>query len=377
MSDIGNAEKKFPKPGVLALVGDCYGGNGGIAQYNQDLIEAIAPVASRIVVLPRAGSASKGQLPCGVWQLRPSFNQLVYVWAAAIATIRFRNLGVVFCGHIGMFPLAWAIARLTGARLWLQVHGVEAWPPQSGWRRWCVERADLITAVSRITRRRLLDWVSLPSYRVRVLPNTVRDGFIAGPRSKAVAERYGVVGKRILLTVGRLASTERSKGHELVMSLLPDLRRRFPDIVYLIAGIGDDQARLESVARESKLLNDVVWFIGYVPDNDLPDLYRLADLFVMPSSTEGFGIVYIEAARCGLPVIGGNRDGSVDALRNGQVGALVDATDPEALKRAIIAGLDQGRIDSEIVAVFTRPHFVKRAQRLFDALRVSTMISDV
>src|SRR5205823_2398319 len=148
-----------------------------------------------------------------------------------------------------------------------------------------------------------------------------------GPPSAAYRERLGVGGGPIILTVGRLASTERSKGHEPIFTIMRSLRARFPGLIYLIAGDGDDRSRLETVARALGLGPDAVRFLGYVADEDLPDLYRLADLFVMPSATEGFGIVYLEAAGCGLRVLGGAGDGSRDAIPDNRIGEVVDPTD--------------------------------------------------
>ena len=96
-----------------------------------------------------------------------------------------------------------------------------------------------------------------------------------------------------------------------------------PNAIYLIAGAGDDKQRLEHLAAERGLAGRVV-FTGHVPADELPSYYALADVFAMPSTGEGFGIVFLEAAACGLPVIAGNADGSVDALGEGQIGCLVD-----------------------------------------------------
>jgi len=193
------------------------------------------------------------------------------------------------------------------------------------------------------------------------MPNTVRDIFFPGEVARHSRDRLGIADGPTILTVGRLASTERSKGHEAVFALLQALRRRFPDLIYLIAGEGDDRPRLEQKARALGLGADMVRFLGYVPDAELPDLYRLADLFVMPSETEGFGIVYLEAAACGLRVLGGAGDGSGDAIQDSRVGATVDPHDPDALLAAITAGLQAGRVDPALIAAYRRPHFARVA----------------
>lgn len=138
----------------------------------------------------------------------------------------------------------------------------------------------------------------------------------------------------MLLTVSRLNAQERYKGHDRVIQVLPELLRTFPDLRYLIAGDGDDRSRLESLAGQSGV-SDRVIFAGEVPDEDLPDIYRLADAYVMPSTGEGFGIVFLEAAVSGLPIVGGGVDGSRDALADGAVGVCVDPSDSSSLMTAV------------------------------------------
>ncbi len=363
---------------IVALVGDCYGAPGGIARYNQDLFESLVTAdlhgpnaqeqQAEILVVPRLGDASGIALPAHIRQWPPVFSRLLYSLVAFWVAWHHRPIDVVFCGHVYMAPLAWALARFFGARYWLQAHGVDIWTPQRRLKRAAVESADLVTAVSRVTRRRLLGWANLDPHRVRVLPNTVRDVFAPGIASPAYRRRLGLRGGPVLLTVGRLASTERSKGHEPIFTILPALRVQFPDLVYVIAGDGDDRERLEARARKLGLGQETVRFLGYVPDEELPDLYRLADLFVMPSATEGFGIVYLEAAACGLRVLGGVGDGSNDAIQDDRVGATVDPDDPKALLRAIETGLSNGRVDPAAIEAYRRPHFARLARLVLTGL---------
>ena len=369
---------------ILALVGDCYGAPGGIARYNQDLFESLVTAdpqgpnaresQAEIVVVPRLGDASGITLPAGIRQWPPVFSRLLYSLVSLWVAWRHRPIDIVFCGHVFMAPLAWALAHSFGARYWLQAHGVDIWTPQTGLKRAAVEAADLVTAVSRMTRRRLLGWTNLDPQRVRVLANTVRDVFAPGAASPTYREGLGLRGGPVLLTVGRLASTERSKGHEPIFTVLPALRARFPDLVYLIAGDGDDRQRLEARARELGLGPETVRFLGYVPDEELPDLYRLADLFVMPSATEGFGIVYMEAAACGLRVLGGAGDGSNDAIQDARVGATADPGDFNALLTAIAKGLRDGRVDPAAIEAYRRPHFAQVARLILAELAAAPLV---
>jgi phosphatidylinositol alpha-1,6-mannosyltransferase len=372
---------------IVALVGDCYGAPGGIARFNQDLFESLVTAdqqgpnvqdrQAEVLVVPRLGDAHGIALPAHIRQWPPVFSRLIYSLVAFWVAWHHRPIDVVFCGHVFMAPLAWGLARFFGARYWLQTHGVDIWTPQRGLKRAAVEKADIVTAVSRVTRRRLLGWADLDPHRVRVLPNTVRDVFAPGVASSAYRERLGLRGGPVLLTVGRLASTERSKGHEPIFAVLPALRARFPDLVYVIAGDGDDRERLEARARELGLGQDAVRFLGYVPDEELPDLYRLADLFVMPSATEGFGIVYLEAAACGLRVLGGAGDGSNDAIQDARVGATVDPDDLDALLSAIETGLSNGRVDPAAIEAYRRPHFARVARLVLTELMEASPVRRV
>ena len=354
---------------ILALVSDCYGAGGGIARYNQDLFEALVEGDADIVILPRLGAVDGGALPAGIRQLpavlsRPLFS-LVALWTAW----RLRPIDIVFCGHPFMAPVAWMVARFARARYWVQAHGTDIWGPRPALVRKAIGAADMATAVSRATRHSLLGWVDLAPDRARVLPDTVRDMFAPGPRSAALAARLQLGPGPILLTVGRLSASERYKGHEQIFAALPAVRAKFPTLVHAVAGDGDDRARLERRARELVPDPAAVRFLGFVPDEDLLDLYRLADLYVMPSTQEGFGIVYLEAAACGLRVVGGKGGGSGDAIPDGRVGVTVDPADTPALAEAIAGQLAQGKADPAAVEPYRRAHFAPAARRLLARLK--------
>jgi glycosyltransferase involved in cell wall biosynthesis len=151
-------------------------------------------------------------------------------------------------------------------------------------------------------------------------------------------EHYRLQDRKVILTVGRMAAGECYKGHDRILRCLARVRQRVPEVSYLIVGAGDDQSRLAELTAELAL-GETVIFAGTVSDEDLPDHYALADVFAMPSNGEGFGIVFLEAAACGLHVIGGNRDGSVDPLAEGAIGLLVDPYDENALTAALIDAL--------------------------------------
>ena len=359
-----------PPPGVscriLAIVGDAFGGHGGIAQYNRDFLSALVNCGSvdEIVVVPRLAPGALGTLPSGVRQLPPVGARVGYVLTVLWALFAHRPIHLIFCGHVLMVPLAAVMARVLGVPLWLQVHGIEVWKELSTLHRRAIESASLVTAVSRYTKHRMLEWVGIEPYRVKVLPNTVDPRYSPGPKPEYLLERHALYGRRVLLTVARLAASQQHKGHDRVLGTMARVLARHHDTSYLIVGGGDDRPRLEALAREYGVSGNVQ-FAGMVPAQELPDYFRLADVFVMPSVGDGFGIAFLEAAATGIHVIGGNRDGSRDALCDGALGTLVDPDNLEELAAAIEAALDNTARTIDRTDRFKRERFVSHVDALY------------
>ena len=119
-------------------------------------------------------------------------------------------------------------------------------------------------------------------------------------------------------------------------------------------------------------VGEKVIFAGFVPTEDLVKHYQVADAYVMPSQ-EGFGIVYLEAMACGLPVLSGDGDGSADPLQDGKLGWRVPHRDPEAVANACIEMLkgEDKRCDGqwlreESLKIFGRITFTKRVKQIFN-----------
>jgi phosphatidylinositol alpha-1,6-mannosyltransferase len=353
---------------ILALVTDGFGGSGGIAQYNRDFLSALARCdrVGDVIVLPRL-SARSVALPNGVQQLRAVEKRLAYSVAALWTAIKHQPFDLVFCGHLFMAPLAAVIARALRAPLWVQVHGIEAWRELSGLKRRSVESATIITSVSRYTRRRLLEWVGIEPARVKVLPNTVDPQNHPGPKPAYLLERHAAGGKKVLVTVSRLDSSEQYKGHDRVIRTLPRVLSQHPNTIYLIVGGGDDRPRLESLAVECGVIKNVQ-FTGFVPAGELPDYFRVADVFVMPSAGEGFGIAFLEGMATGVRVIAGSQDGSRDALCDGALGTLVDPEDCEELASAILAALHDPARSGDRTSRFKPDRFAEHLNSLCQLL---------
>jgi phosphatidylinositol alpha-1,6-mannosyltransferase len=140
------------------------------------------------------------------------------------------------------------------------------------------------------------------------------------------------------LSLGRLVAR---KGQDTVLRALPELLRQVPNLVYVIAGKGSDQARLEALAGELGVAPHVR-FVGFVPEADLAAAYRSADVYAMiareaDDDLEGFGMTYLEANSAARPVVGGRSGGTEDAIVDGATGILVDPVDPQAAGQALLS----------------------------------------
>ena len=310
---------------VLALLGDSFYASGGIAQFNRDLIAAWVEMDSvtEIVLVPRFATGSRSGLPGKVVEKPPVRSLILYVLSAALESIRRPSFDFIFCGHLNMIPLAVILSRMTGTPVWLQLHGIEAWEKPSRTMRWSVERTALVTCVSRHTRRMFLRWACLPTHRVLVLPNTVGEQFNQNGKRDLQIANHELAENTVILTVSRLSTKEGYKGHDRVIGCMPELCAEFDNLVYAIAGAGDLQGSLQKLA-DSLGVGHAIKFLGPIGPNELPSVYRGADVFVMPSTGEGFGIVFLESIACGTPVIAGDSDGARDPLHDGALGMLCD-----------------------------------------------------
>ena len=150
--------------------------------------------------------------------------------------------------------------------------------------------------------------------------------------------RYGLSpSNQVIFTLTRLASSEQYKGYEQVIKAVSRLKHMFPGIKYILSGQYDskEEIRIKDLISNYQV-NDQVILTGFLKEDELTDHFLLSDLFVLPSKKEGFGIVFIEALVCGLPVICGNADGSTDAIRDGELGTAINVDDLGELEKTII-----------------------------------------
>lgn len=247
--------------------------------------------------------------------------------------------------HAGRVLPSGLVSVLVGKTFELPVvvyaHGEEI----TGWRermkrrvmRWTYRQADLVIANSTFTRDRLVE-LGVAAERVAIVHPGVDDSRF-GPHADggSVRRELGVGSGSLILSVGRL---QARKGFDRIIEALPFIAAHKPDTAYAIVGSGDDEGRLRRLAFKCGVA-DRVHFVGKVTEEELPSWYAACDVFAMPNrnidgDTEGFGMVYLEAAACGKPVVAGRDGGTGSAVLDGITGLRVDGNRTEAVAAALI-----------------------------------------
>jgi glycosyltransferase involved in cell wall biosynthesis len=366
---------RFGSPHRVFVFLTIFSEEGGIQNYSKTLLQAyvsLFPAAGSAVFLLRDSPVSDNPLQSDSLTFH-------YFQAAsagrersqlALSLLRFllqHRPQQVICGHVNLAPLIQLLCQPLGIPYLVITHGKEVWQPLPLLQRIALHKAQSIWTVSRYTRTHLCASNGIPPEPVKILPNVVDgDRFTPATKPLTLLIKYGTGDAKVLMTVARLWSGDIYKGVDVTIRALPKIRQFYPDVKYLVIGRGDDQPRLAQLAEELGVKEQVI-FAGFVPDEALAEHYRLADAYIMPSQ-EGFGIVYLEAMACGIPVLAGDADGSADPLQDGRLGWRVPHRDPEAVAKACIEMLrgDDRRCNGRWLREQTLIHFGRDAfaQRL-------------
>jgi phosphatidylinositol alpha-1,6-mannosyltransferase len=235
------------------------------------------------------------------------------------------------------------LRHIPGLRTLVYVHGEEIttddqYDPGGVRRRRALLAADQIIVVSRFTQRTVRDLLGEPGRIVLIENGVDTTRFHPAPRNPELVGRYRLEGRFVFVTVCRLLE---KKGVDQALRAFAGLLRLHPDTRYLIVGSGPFEPELRALA-EGLGVTHAVAFAGNVAEQELVDHYRLGDVFMMPNralangDTEGFGLVFLEANGCGLPVIAGRDGGSTDAVRDDDNGLLVDGHSVPQIQAAMV-----------------------------------------
>lgn len=332
------------QPAYVFVFLEIFSCEGGIQSYVKDVLQAYTqqiPVPPAEIFLLR--DRPDCQNPFSHEALRfhylgsrwPLFGRLKLLIQLTLA-LWLRTPSEVICGHVLLVRLVSQLCQRLQLPYTVMTYGKEVWNPLPASQRLALQQADRIWTISRYSRDQACAANQLNPDRIYLLPCVI-DGaiFTPGPKPSALIAKYGLAANSVLMTVARLWSGDIYKGVDVTIRALPTILAKRPDVKYLVVGRGDDQPRLAQLANTLGVADRVI-FAGFVPKEQLVDHYRLATAYVMPSQ-EGFGIVYLEALACGVPVLAGNQDGSADPLQDGRLGWQVPHRDPAAVAQACLA----------------------------------------
>ena len=357
---------------------------GGIQSYVKDIFQAyrslIPPdrtgVKTEIFLLrdePEcANPFDRGSMKFHYFKTRSAWMGRLKLSLSLINCLIQRRPQQVLCGHVNLAALIKLLCQPLGIPYTVLTYGKEVWKPLPALQRKALQEAAEIWTISRYSRDRLCDANQINPDTVKILPCVVDgDLFTPAPKPLQLVEKYGLNDAKVLMTVARLWSGDIYKGVDVTIRALPKIVEVFPEVKYLVIGRGDDRPRLEQLTKDLEV-SDRVIFAGFVPTEELVDHYRVADAYIMPSQ-EGFGIVYLEAMACGIPVLSGDADGSADPLQDGDLGWQVPHRDPDAVATAcleILQGNDKrcngNWLREQALAKFSKKALSKRLQELLE-----------
>ena len=255
------------------------------------------------------------------------------------------------------------LARRFGSPLVTTIHATEygrhqGWVdkhPQSyihGVERWITNRSDRVIACSSYMREQIADIFDVPERRVAVIPNGIDPGDLpVGERGELERLRaeFAAPEEKLVLLIGRLVY---EKGFQIALEAMPELIERVPGTRFLVAGSGTHEEELRKQAAELGLMEHGT-FLGWIGDDVLHLLYRIADVCVVPSIYEPFGLVALEAMASGCPCIVADTGGLREVVPHGEVGLRFRSRDPEALGKMMEQVLTDSVMTERLVAEAT------------------------
>ena len=344
------------KADVLVVSLDTFSAEGGVQRYNRRMLRTIGELVAANS-LSRAAFVSLWDGPSGVAldgnvshykaDLRPQGSRwrrlfrLARSSLAVLGTVRRERPRYCVATHIlAAVLLAPACLLRRDMTFIVVVHGVEVWQSLALPFRWVLSRlVHVVVAVSAYTEARMKQENPWLKKRFVVIPCA------ADP--SAVSASHLRSGMR-LLSVARLNKADSDKNVDKVIDAMPLIRASIPDAELVVVGIGDMRQELKERAQRLGV-SDCVSCVGRLEDPDRDLLYSTSQLFVLPSTREGFGIVYLEAWIGGLAVVAGNSGAAPEVVRDGVDGLCVPP-EPQAIARAVVALLNNESRRKALVA---------------------------
>jgi glycogen synthase len=349
---------------------------GGLARHVRKLAEALVELDFDVHVLTRGGEESPAEESAAGVSIhrirepkRPTDLGEFVAWVermnsdmlAAGVELGDRYSFDLVHGHDWLVANACDhLAKRFGAPLVTTIHATEhgrhqGWVdkhPQSyihGVERWITNRSDRVIACSFYMREQIADIFGVEEEQVSVIPNGI-DPRDLQPQDPAELRRlrleFAQPDQRLMLLVGRLVY---EKGFQLALEAMPRVIERLPGTRFLVAGSGTHEMELRRQASDLGLMEHGT-FLGWIGDDVLHSLYPIADVCVVPSIYEPFGLVALEAMASGCPCLVADTGGLREVVPHEEAGLRFRARDPEALADMAVRVLGDEQLGQRLVS---------------------------
>lgn len=321
---------------ILALQTTTFAAHGGIPVYNRLVCRTLNEAGGTLRACEKRiliGRDRPADVANGARDLKNiSFeafggNRRALMWRTLGLALH-QPIDLALIGHVNYAPFGLLLKRFQPqARYGVFLYGIDAWQRLSPLKRRALQKADFLISISETTKKNAASANDLDPGRIFVLPNALE-----WPSPDTTEMRTGR--PRQLLSVCRLERDEQYKGVDTTLRALVEVVRATPDLRYVVVGDGSDLGRHRQLAAELGI-SDRVEFTGSVSDKVLRGYYRDSDIFVLPSASEGFGFVFLEAMHFARPIVAANSGATPEVVHDGETGLLVDYGNAEQLAAAI------------------------------------------
>ncbi len=324
----------------VVLLPDLFDAVGGIQTFSRCLVRALDELAGKrgweVSVLALNDHGTSGLVNHYITPPHSRYqgfsgHRVRFVFSSLREAIR---ANVTIFGHVHFAPLAHALDMIRPvSKNYLTVYGIDVAKRLPFLRRSGATRMSKILSISAFTAKEMQKYNHISDQRFVLLPCTLEPSYGKDTPS-ASRDQLSLPNGHMIMTVSRLTASDRYKGVDTVIRAMPIVLSRIPDAFYVVVGDGADRARLQSLT-DSLGIGDRVYFTGRVADPLLCAYYQQCDVFVLASSVEGFGIVFLEAMRFAKPCVGARAGAIPDVVENGVTGLLAEAGDVTGLAEVL------------------------------------------
>ena len=295
---------------------------GGLQAGNRKLVGVLRELGENVDVL---------ELP------RVSLFQKMLFVARFSMRVLFGRPDFVFASNLNYAPMGFFAKKLLGVPYAVRIWGIEVQRTPKPLHRQALRATDCVVTAFSETARNVVRQIPETKERLVTIPNTIEGSpFEIKPRREDLVQKFKLGGAKVILTIGRMSILDGdNKGYMRVIRAMPKILKNVPNVLYLLAGTGDDVPNVQKLVKELGLIDKVV-LAGPVEAGDMVDFYNLGDVFALPSKNEGFpAFVLLEALACGVPVLGGAQPDARELFHE-KYGLIVQPDSVEEISQSLV-----------------------------------------